>query len=186
MLLPEVAELEHWHFVFDPTWPIDVHFGVESVCDEYPTSFGHYRLAVPSVIDWQGHCGLSDGDLALWVSKARECRLLPVSEPYMAVIDETLADLEHVANERRIKNRRRAEAIARFGESSWEAADLNAEVEAVCGQGKRMGKETWYRCPFHDDQNPSLEVNAEKKVWKCWGCDKKGGVTDWRRLQGGK
>ena len=25
-------------------------------------------------------------------------------------------------------------------------------------------------CPFHDDKNPSLSINTEKSVYKCWSC----------------
>ncbi|MBN2422896.1 hypothetical protein JXB41_06730, partial [Candidatus Woesearchaeota archaeon] len=34
------------------------------------------------------------------------------------------------------------------------------------------------RCPFHDDKNPSLSVNREKEVFKCFGCGKSGSVID--------
>ena len=29
-------------------------------------------------------------------------------------------------------------------------------------------------CPFHEDKTPSLQVNLEKNLYKCHGCDKKG------------
>jgi DNA primase catalytic core len=33
-------------------------------------------------------------------------------------------------------------------------------------------------CPFHNDTNPSLSVNDEKNVFKCFGCGKSGTVID--------
>lgn len=34
--------------------------------------------------------------------------------------------------------------------------------------------EYWAVCPFHDDLNASISFNAEKNVYKCFGCDSKG------------
>ncbi|MBO4856677.1 MAG: DNA primase [Bacilli bacterium] len=34
----------------------------------------------------------------------------------------------------------------------------------------RKGRNYWAPCPFHDDNNPSLSVNPEKRIWKCWVC----------------
>ena len=34
----------------------------------------------------------------------------------------------------------------------------------------RKGRNFWAPCPFHDDSNPSLSVNPEKRIWKCWVC----------------
>ena len=41
------------------------------------------------------------------------------------------------------------------------------------GVGQYMGL-----CPFHNDTNPSLSVNDEKNVFKCFGCGKSGTVID--------
>ncbi len=38
-------------------------------------------------------------------------------------------------------------------------------------------------CPFHDDKNPSLSVNLEKGVFKCFGCGEKGGVVKFIQLR---
>jgi len=40
----------------------------------------------------------------------------------------------------------------------------------------RNGKGYKGRCPFHDDQNPSLTVDREKGVWHCFGCGAGGDV----------
>jgi hypothetical protein len=34
------------------------------------------------------------------------------------------------------------------------------------------------RCPFHDDDTPSLSVDPIKNVWHCFGCDAGGSVID--------
>ena len=41
------------------------------------------------------------------------------------------------------------------------------------GNGQYMGL-----CPFHDDHNPSLSVNTDKNVFKCFGCGKSGTIID--------
>ena len=33
-------------------------------------------------------------------------------------------------------------------------------------------------CPFHDDHNPSLELNPERQSFKCWSCGAGGDVFD--------
>ena len=43
---------------------------------------------------------------------------------------------------------------------------------------KKKGKEYKGLCPFHEDANPSLSVNAEKQVFNCFGCGKGGTVID--------
>lgn len=44
----------------------------------------------------------------------------------------------------------------------------------------RKGKdELAGRCPFHDDDTPSLSVNSAKNLFRCFGCDAAGGPIDW-------
>src|SRR5690606_34195046 len=33
-------------------------------------------------------------------------------------------------------------------------------------------------CPFHDDRNPSLELNPQRQTFKCWSCGAGGDVFD--------
>lgn len=40
----------------------------------------------------------------------------------------------------------------------------------------------YYLCPFHDDQHPSLHVDAEGCRWYCFGCERGGGIGRLRRL----
>src|ERR671922_2481114 len=44
---------------------------------------------------------------------------------------------------------------------------------------RRSGKELIGLCPFHNDTNPSLNIDPVKNVWHCKGCGKSGSVIDW-------
>ena len=35
---------------------------------------------------------------------------------------------------------------------------------------RRVGTKYKALCPFHDDHNPSLELNPERQSFKCWSC----------------
>lgn len=49
------------------------------------------------------------------------------------------------------------------------------------------GAELKGRCPFHEDDSPSLSVNREKGVWHCFGCGASGNVeTFLRRVAGAR
>ena len=48
-------------------------------------------------------------------------------------------------------------------------------ARASLGQPVRQaGQELFYRCPNHDDEHPSLQVNQHKNVWMCGPCGAKG------------
>lgn len=40
----------------------------------------------------------------------------------------------------------------------------------------KLGGKLKALCPFHDDHNPSLEVNPERQSYKCWSCGAGGDV----------
>lgn len=40
------------------------------------------------------------------------------------------------------------------------------------------GVELLSHCPFHEDKNPSLQVNTQKRLFYCHGCGAKGNVLD--------
>jgi len=45
---------------------------------------------------------------------------------------------------------------------------------------RRVGKELIGLCPFHDDRNPSLNIDPVKNVWHCKGaCGEGGDVIQW-------
>jgi DNA primase len=37
---------------------------------------------------------------------------------------------------------------------------------------------SWWRCPFHDDANPSFCIQPKGTRWKCYGCDVEGDAVD--------
>ena len=51
---------------------------------------------------------------------------------------------------------------------------------------RRVGKELIGLCPFHDDRNPSLNIDPVKNVWSCKGaCGEGGDVIRWvARMEG--
>ncbi|MXP26089.1 hypothetical protein GRI39_08580 [Altererythrobacter indicus] len=74
--------------------------------------------------------------------------------------------------------------MARIADSEIERlkADVSLVrlVESSGVKLARKGKdELAGRCPFHDDDTPSLSVNAAKNLFRCFGCDASGGPIDW-------
>lgn len=63
----------------------------------------------------------------------------------------------------------------------------NARFEPVLAhyglEVKPRGAELVGHCPFHDDKEPSLAVNVEKRVFNCFGCEAKGNVLDFVMLK---
>jgi DNA primase len=66
------------------------------------------------------------------------------------------------------------------------AAIKNAiDIVALVGEHlplRRTGSKYKALCPFHDDHNPSLEVNPERQSFKCWGCGVGGDVFDFVKI----
>lgn len=126
-------------------------------------------------------------ELERFVDGLRAAVKLPLHTPFirgMTVIlgfSQEELRVRRMAEERRQAAIRRAKAEGRYIE--WEHADLYAEIEAVAGAGRRAGKEAWFSCPFGHStgQTPSLHVNIEARTWHCFGCQRGGGVTHWRR-----
>lgn len=53
------------------------------------------------------------------------------------------------------------------------------------GPARRVGKEYVIRCFMHDDQRPSLSLNATTGLWYCPVCAIGGdGIELWRRVRG--
>lgn len=58
--------------------------------------------------------------------------------------------------------------------------DLVALVQAAGVELRRHGANVIGRCPFHDDQGPSLVVTPTKNLWHCLGaCQAGGSAIDW-------
>jgi hypothetical protein len=50
--------------------------------------------------------------------------------------------------------------------------DLAAVATALLGPAeKRQGHRLLWRCPFHDDHDPSLSADPDRGTWKCWPCN---------------
>ena len=49
-------------------------------------------------------------------------------------------------------------------------------IESQGIQLKKNGTSYIGKCPFHDDDTPSLSVSPDKGLWNCFGCDKGGDV----------
>ncbi|HHC09589.1 MAG TPA: hypothetical protein ENK55_12900 [Actinobacteria bacterium] len=65
----------------------------------------------------------------------------------------------------------------------------DAEREAFAAAWARAGitllpGDNYYRCPFHDDEHPSLHVDAEGCRWYCFACRIGGGIGALRRRLG--
>ena len=74
--------------------------------------------------------------------------------------------------------------MARISDADIER--LKAEVSAVRlveSSGvtlEKRGADHVGRCPFHDDQTPSLVITPAKNLWRCFGaCDAGGDVIAW-------
>ena len=60
------------------------------------------------------------------------------------------------------------------------AASLVALVESSGVTLEKRGADHVGRCPFHDDQTPSLVITPGKNLWRCFGaCDAGGDVIAW-------
>ena len=52
-------------------------------------------------------------------------------------------------------------------------------VESQGYQPKKQGKDYVIRCPFHEDDTPSLVITPTKNLYHCFGCGAAGTVIDW-------
>ncbi len=73
--------------------------------------------------------------------------------------------------------------------SDLEVVRTTLEQEEFAETWDRAGVELlpgdrYYRCPFHDDHNPSLHIDAEGCRWYCFGCGIGGGIGRLRGLLG--
>src|SRR5919108_4462189 len=57
--------------------------------------------------------------------------------------------------------------------------NLVALVEASGLVLERRGADLVCRCPFHEDNDPSLVITPAKNLWHCFGCNAGGSVIDW-------
>lgn len=52
-------------------------------------------------------------------------------------------------------------------------------VERQGYQPKKQGKDYVIRCPFHEDDTPSLVISPANNLYHCFGCGAAGTVIDW-------
>lgn len=71
--------------------------------------------------------------------------------------------------------------VPRHSESSLASIKQAIDIIALVGEYlslHRAGSKYKALCPFHDDHNPSLELNPERQSFKCWSCGAGGDVFD--------
>ncbi len=71
--------------------------------------------------------------------------------------------------------------MPRQSESTLAAIKQAIDIVALVGEYlplHRAGGKFKALCPFHDDHNPSLELNSERRSFKCWSCGAGGDVFD--------
>ena len=65
-------------------------------------------------------------------------------------------------------------------EEAVNAADI-VEVVSAKTQLRRVGSRWVGRCPFHEERTPSFSVNAERKLYHCFGCGRGGDLITFVR-----
>ena len=65
---------------------------------------------------------------------------------------------------------------ARGDRIDWQAirdrVDMSQVATDLLGPApKRSGRRLLWPCPFHDDRDPSFQVDPHEGRWKCWPCD---------------
>lgn len=175
-------------WTLDPTLPLEDHLIIDQLIANgdfvevvacptvWTPAFGHQRRDKGI---WR--VAIDDETLQAWTRNLREAAKLPLYPGYAAAVSETLAECEAALRARRgaiaARNRREWEP--------WTPEAFRASVEALCGKAWPKGRQTWFRCIFHDDDDPSLEVDFENMIWHCWGCEAKGGYVEWdKRTKG--
>jgi DNA primase len=71
--------------------------------------------------------------------------------------------------------------VPRHSESTLAAIKQAVDIVALIGGYlplHRAGSKYKVICPFHNDHNPSLEINPERQSYKCWVCGAGGDVFD--------
>ncbi|MFI5461296.1 MAG: DNA primase [Isosphaerales bacterium] len=71
--------------------------------------------------------------------------------------------------------------MPRHTETTTSAIKNAIDIVALVGEYlslRRAGSKYKALCPWHDDHNPSLEVNPERQSFKCWSCGVGGDIFD--------
>jgi hypothetical protein len=89
------------------------------------------------------------------------------------------------ANAETRTRRYRGVSYVRPIDAAKEAVPIIDLAERLAGPGVRRGREIAFRCPLHDDHDPSLRVDPDKGVWFCDPCLRGGDVVELARLAWG-
>ena len=71
--------------------------------------------------------------------------------------------------------------MARHSDATKAAIKSAVDIVGLVGEYlplRRAGSRYKALCPFHDDRNPSLELNPQRQTFKCWSCGAGGDVFD--------
>jgi DNA primase len=71
--------------------------------------------------------------------------------------------------------------VPRSSESTLAAIKRAVDIVDLAGDYltlHRVGSKFKALCPFHDDHNPSLELNSERQSFRCWACGAGGDIFD--------
>ncbi len=71
--------------------------------------------------------------------------------------------------------------VPRHSESTLAAIKQAVDIVTLIGEYlplHRTGSKYKALCPFHDDHNPSLELNPDRQSFKCWSCGAGGDIFD--------
>jgi DNA primase len=71
--------------------------------------------------------------------------------------------------------------VPRYSETILAAIKRAVDIVDLAGEYltlHRAGSRFKALCPFHDDHNPSLELNRERQSFKCWSCGAGGDIFD--------
>ena len=71
--------------------------------------------------------------------------------------------------------------MPRHSEATKSAIKDRNDIVALVGEYlslRRVGNKYKALCPWHDDHNPSLELNPDRQSFKCWVCGVGGDVFD--------
>lgn len=55
-------------------------------------------------------------------------------------------------------------------------------IEVAENYGLDVGENGMVLCPFHDDTMPSLSLNEEMGAFNCFGCNKHGNISEFKKL----
>jgi DNA primase len=71
--------------------------------------------------------------------------------------------------------------VPRHSEATLAAIKQAVDIVTLVGEYlplHRTGSKYKALCPFHDDHNPSMELNPDRQSFKCWSCGAGGDIFD--------